>query len=146
LATGTGFWGVGPGFLVLVPSDPAILFVDGSYLHSFAHYEDKTIGTTFVGNVTPGDSVQLGLGFGLAVNPKFSFSLGYSQTAILPTTQELNGTKFRSTTLEAGQLTLGASYAVTPDFVLNTQFEFGVTSDAPNMDVTFRMPMSIGAL
>ena len=41
---------------------------------------------------------------------------------------------------------LGASYAVTPDFVLNTQFAFGVTSDAPNMDVTFRVPMSLGTL
>lgn len=37
---------------------------------------------------------------------------------------------------------LGASYAVT----LNTQFAFWVTNDAPNMDVTFRVPMSLGTL
>jgi len=144
--TGTGFWGVGPGFVILVPSDPGLLYLNGAYLHSFAHYVGKKIGSDIVGNVQPGDSIQLGLGFSLAVNSKFSFSLGYSHTAILPTTENLSGVPGRSETLQAGQFTLGGSYAVTPEFVVNTQFEFGVTSDAPNMDVTFRVPMSLGTL
>lgn len=143
LPTGTGFWAAGPGFLVLVPSDPAVLFVNGAYLHSFGYDINKTIGSTFVGNVTPGDSIELGLGFGLAVNSKFSFSLGYNHTAILPTTQILGDTKQVSTTLQAGQLSLGASYALNPNVVINTQFLFGVTSDAPNLDVTFRVPMNL---
>jgi len=51
--------------------------------------------------------------------------------------------KTRSLTLQAGQLSLGASYSISPDFVVNSQFLFGVTPDAPNVDVTFRVPMNL---
>lgn len=143
LPTGTGFWALGPTVTVLLPSDPAVLFASAGYLHSFGENINKTIGTTHVGQVDPGDSLDLALGFGLALNDRFSFSLGYAHTMVFPTTTELGVTRQVSNTLQAGRLTVGLSYQFSDRFTLNNNFEFGVTSDAPNLFVTFRLPLAI---
>ena len=142
LPTGTGFWAVGPTATVLLPSDPAVLFASAGYLHSIGENINKTIGTTHVGQVDPGDTLDLALGFGLALNNRFSFSLGYAHTMVFPTTTELGVTRQVSNTLQAGRLTMGWSYQFSDRFTVNNNFEFGVTSDAPNLFITVRMPFA----
>lgn len=144
LATGTGFWAAGPGFLMIVPSDPAVMFVNLSWMHSFGQNIGKTIGTTPVGEVDPGDSFDLAAGFGLALNQRFSFSLGYNHTLILPTTQKIGATLQRSSTLQAGSLSFGMSYQLAPGLVISNSYLFGVTSDAPDLSVVFRIPIKLG--
>jgi uncharacterized coiled-coil protein SlyX len=141
LATGSGFWAVEPTVTMLFPSDPVVLFANIGYLHNFGRDINKTIGTTLVGNVTPGDGIDLSLGFGFALNPQFSVSFGFSNTFIFPTFTELGTTSQHANSLEVGELTMGWSYVFNQAFTISNNFEFGVTSDAPDLRVIFRFPL-----
>lgn len=146
LATGSGFWSAEAGVTMLYPSDPAVIFAGLSYVRSFADDIDKTFGDVFIGRVDPGDSVAASLGFGLALNPRFSFSLGYSHAYIFRSESEqmsvgaLEPVILRSNTLQVGSLQMGWSFRLNDHVTLNNNFEFGVTSDAPDMRVVFRAP------
>ena len=140
LGTGSGFWAVEPSVTMLFPSDPVVIFINVGYLHNFKQNVDKNIGNTHVGEVSPGDAIDTSLGFGFALNPQFSFSLGFSNTYILPTRTELGTTVQNSNSLEAGSLTVGLSYIFSPTLTLSSNFDFGMTADAPDMRVVFRLP------
>ncbi|WP_372786940.1 transporter [Phenylobacterium sp.] len=144
LATGSGFWGLEGGVTMLYPTDPAIIFAGLTYLHNFSRNIDRTIGSgdaaVHVGEVEPGDSIGASLGFGLALNPRFSISLGYSHSYIFKTTSELGATKQTTQPLQVGSLLMGWSFRLTERLTLNNSFEFGVTSDAPDVRVVFRLP------
>ncbi len=147
LATGSGFWGLEPSVTVLVPTDPIVLFANVGYLKNFSRDINKTIGGILVGNVDPGDSVDAAFGFGFALNPKFSFSLGYANSYIFGTTQQLTSkgagvTVQHSNDLEVGALTFGWSYRLRDNLLVSTNFQFGVTPDAPNLRFTIRLPIS----
>ncbi|MGZ3274414.1 MAG: transporter [Caulobacteraceae bacterium] len=142
LATGSGFWAVEPSVSFLFVSDPAVLFGNVSYLHSFPKNINRMIGNVPVGRVTPGDSPGITGGFGFSLNPQFSFSLGYRHNYIFGTTTELGGTKQRSTSLQVGSLLFGMSYAMNRNYSLNAQIEMGVTRDAPDVTLTLRTPIA----
>ncbi|WP_312164097.1 transporter [Phenylobacterium sp.] len=141
LSTGSGFWASELGVTMLYPSDPAVIYGGVSYLHSFGKDVNKQIGDNIlVGNVDPGDGLSASIGFGLALNPKFSVSFGYSHHYIFPTDTEINGTTQSSNSLSIGALQMGLSYRLNQRFTLINSFEFGVTSDAPDMRLTLRVP------
>jgi hypothetical protein len=143
LATGSGFWGVQGSVSMLYPSDPVVIFANASYLYNIPRDVDETYGTTdpvTVGNVDPGDSIGLGFGFGFALNPRFSYSLGYSHSYVMPTETELNDTTQRSTELQVGTLQLGMSFRATERLTLSSSVDVGVTDDAPDVRVSFRTP------
>ncbi len=142
LATGSGFWSIEPSVTMLLPSDPAVIFANLSYGYNLPRNIDKTLGGVRVGRVEPGASIGLGLGFGLALNSRFSFSLGYSHSYISPTTTELGATEQRSNSLQVGSMTMGWSYRLRPGLTLSNNFEFGVTSDAPDMRAVVRLPIA----
>jgi hypothetical protein len=141
LGTGSGFWAIEPSLAMLYPSDPVVIYLNVAYLHSFGLNIDKTIGTTHIGEVDPGDAIHLSLGFGFALNPEFSFSLGFSNTFVFETRSEIGGLETQSNSVEAAALTMGMSYAFNPRLTLGTNFEFGVTADAPDMRVLVRLPV-----
>ncbi|MGZ9063614.1 MAG: hypothetical protein ACXW2K_17170, partial [Allosphingosinicella sp.] len=140
LATGSGFWGIEPSLSVLFASDPAVLFGNLSYFSHLPRDVDKTEGDITVGRVDPGDSIGASIGFGFAMNQKFSFSLGYRHNYIFPTESELNGQVEKSDELQVGALLLGLSYRFNDKYSLNLNFEFGVTGDSPDMRFTARVP------
>ena len=140
VALGSGFWGVEGGFSMLKVTDPAVLFASANYVYSIPKDINQTIGGTFVGSVEPGDSVNANLGFGFAINPDFSFSLGYEHSYVFPQYTTLGGTKQISDSLQVGALTLGLAYRLGPNMSLNSNFEFGVTQNAPNVRAVFSLP------
>ena len=140
LATGSGFWAVSPGINFLLPSDPAVIYGGVSYLWHIARNVDKQVGDARIGRVDPGDAIEANIGFGFALNPRFSYSLGYRHAFIFKTKTEIGDETFSSNTLQAGSLVLGASYLITPRQSLNLGFQFGVTEDAPDLSFTLRMP------
>ncbi|MGE0595086.1 MAG: transporter [Hyphomonadaceae bacterium] len=140
LATGSGFWGLQGSVSMLYPTDPAVLFANVSYLHNFARDIDRNVGAVNVGEVSPGGSIGLSFGFGFALNPRFSYSLGYSHSYVMPTETELNGTLQRSTELQVGTLGLGMSFRATENLTLSTSVDVGVTEDAPDVRVGIRLP------
>lgn len=141
LATGSGFWGAEGGITMLYPSDPAVIFAGLTFNHNFSKEINKTIGGALVGKVIPGDSIGATMGFGLSLNPRFSVSLGYSHNYIFETRTELNGNWQRANSLQVGSLLMGWSYKINDRTTLSTNFEFGVTSDAPDLQATISLPM-----
>jgi hypothetical protein len=140
LATGSGFWAAEGGVTMLYPSDPAVIFAGLTYLHNFSSNINRTFGDVRVGRVDPGDSIGASVGFGFALNPRFSFSLGYSHSYILPTKTELGATTQKSNSLQVGSILMGWSYRLSDRLSLNNNFEFGVTSDAPDVRIVVRAP------
>ena len=142
LPTGSGFWGIEPGVTFLMPSDPAVLFANLGYFYHAPDEVNGTINGVFIGEVDPGDSINASLGFGFAVNQRFSFSMGYRHNYIFQTESELGATRQSSDEFHAGALQLGMSYRLNNETSLNANFDFGVTEDAPDVRIVFRLPLS----
>lgn len=146
LATGSGFWGVEGGLTMLYPTDPAVIFAGLSYLSNLPRDVDKVIGDRLIGRVDPGDSIGASLGFGLALNPRFSVSFGYSHNYIFQTDTEVSSADAPTPTLvsasgfHVGSMQMGWSYRLSDRLTLSNNFEFGVTSEAPDLRVVFRAP------
>ena len=141
LPTGSGFWALEPSVTMLYPSDPTVIFANIGYLYHADDDINQSINAAQIGNVDPGDSINAGAGFGFSVNPRFSFSLGYRHSFILPTKTEVNGTVQESDSLNAGALQFGWSYLLSEKVTFNNSFEFGVTRDAPDLRIVFRLPI-----
>ncbi|HEV2593876.1 MAG TPA: hypothetical protein VGU01_01590 [Sphingomicrobium sp.] len=143
LATGSGFWGIEPGISFLLPSDPVVIYGGLAYLYQIPKNINRNIGGVYIGRVDPASAIEASIGFGFAVNPQFSFSLGYRHDYLFASREHIGDTVQRSDQLHAGRLVLGMSYRVTEKQLVNLGFEFGVTKDAPNMSVTLRAPLSL---
>ena len=140
LATGSGFWGFQPGVSFLLPSDPIVLYGGLSYFYHMGRDINREVGDVFIGHVDPGDSIAANIGFGFALNPRFSYSMGYRHNYIFPTKSEIGDTDQRSNKLHVGAFNFGMSYRVTEKQTINLGFEFGVTEDAPDVSITLRSP------
>ncbi|GMM92715.1 hypothetical protein [Qipengyuania sp. MTN3-11] len=141
LTTGSGFWGIQPSLSMLLPSDPAVIFAGVNYFYHVGRDVDREVGGVPIGHVDPGDSISGNLGFGFALNPRFSFSLGYRHSYIMPSETEIGEALERSDRLQVGSLALGMSYRLTARSTVNASFDIGVTEDAPDLGVTLRFPL-----
>ncbi|WP_447412426.1 hypothetical protein, partial [Clostridium perfringens] len=86
---------------------PVVIYAGVSYLYQIPRNINRTVGGTLIGRVTPGGTASANVGFGFSINPRFSFSLGYSHSYIFPTSTELNGSRQRSTSSTVGALDFG---------------------------------------
>lgn len=143
LATGSGFWGVEPSVSFLMPSDPAVLYGSIGYFAHLPKTIGRDIGGVRIGKVDPGDSISANFGFGLALNDRLSFSLGYKHSYIFETETQLGSTTQTSRALQVGAFQFGASYVLTPKVVLGATVEVGVTADAPDVRLVLRIPIAL---
>jgi hypothetical protein len=139
---GSGFMGIEGGFSVLKLTDPAVLYGSVNYIYQIPKNINKDIGGVFVGHVDPSSSIGVNLGMGFAVNPDFSFSMGYEHNHVFPQETELGTTLQHTTSLEVGAMTMGMAYRLGPTMSLNANFEFGVTAASPDVRVVFSVPMT----
>ena len=138
--TGSGFWSIEPTINVLFPSDPVVLFFSAGYIYSISRTFNFDITPNVeVQRVNPGGSPVVALGFAFALNDRFSYSLGFKFSYIRPTQTELNKVWTTSAQLEVGQSTFGLSYRISPTINLSDTFQFGVTRDAPDIDMLTRL-------
>jgi hypothetical protein len=142
LPTGSGFWGIQPGLSFLLPSDPVVIYGGMSFLYHLPKNVDRMVGDVLVGRVDPGDAASANVGFGFALNPRFSFSLGYNHTYIFPTEQIIAGTQQRSTHLQSGSFAFGMSYRLDERQSINFGLQLGATADAPGLSVVLRLPIT----
>jgi hypothetical protein len=134
-ATGSGFWGIQPSLTAIFPSDPAVFFGSVSYMY----YIDRDV--SGIGEIDPGDTIGFNFGVGYGINEKASFSLGYEHNVILKT--EIDGERpAGSRTTHVGSLLLGGSYRLTNNSNLNLSLSGGLTEDAPDVQLTLRVPMT----
>lgn len=135
LPTGAGYYSVQPSFTALYPTDPAVFFGNVSY-----SYNAET--NTRVGHINPGDAVGFSFGMGFGFNERSSYSLGYSHKHVLES--ELNGSAIQGSTLDIGQLLVGYSFKYSRRTTFNLSLGIGTTSDAQDVTLNFRMPMTFG--
>lgn len=141
LPTGAGFYAIQPSLTAIYPSDPVVFFGGVSYLHNFPSDINKSIGSTYIGRVDPGDQIQFNFGMGLALNDRSSFSIGYQHTFVDKT--KYNGSAPPGAiSAQLGQLLVGYSYRIGPTTSLNVSLGAGVTSDTPDVDINVRVPFS----
>jgi hypothetical protein len=160
LATGSGFWGVQPSITAIMPSDPVVFFGTFGYTINIPEDIDDTF-TIFptptslsivstIGEVDPGDSINVSLGMGLSLNEQFSFSLGFKYDYIFPTTEEVvttdnnTGTTVSDTVetdpLHAASFLAGWAYQINETVGVTANFEVGATDDANDFSVRIGVP------
>jgi len=149
LPTGSGFWSVNPSLTFIYPSDPVVFFGNIGYLWTME--DDKGTSLDADGNIVgfgtvdPGDAIRMSFGIGLGLNERSSFSVSYSldqftkswiETAV---NQEIDGSD-----VTIGKLLIGYSLRLGNGTPLNLAVGIGTTDDAPDTDLTFRMPFGFG--
>ncbi|RDE19192.1 transporter [Motiliproteus coralliicola] len=148
LATGSGFYSFEPSITALYPSAPAVFFANLGYLFNISDDVDKIIGAGSdagaqeIGKVDPGDAVRMSFGMGYSINERAAFTLGFKNDWIQATKTTINGVELSSSQLNIGSILMGYSYQLKPNVGINLNLEFGITDDAPDMLMTFRMPFS----
>ena len=145
LATGSGFWTFNPSMTFIYPSDPVVFFGNLGYLYTA---KDNKGGEHF-GDVDPGDAIRMNFGMGLGLNERSSFSVSYSLDKFSRTSVEFrNGDIFEQQKIDGsdvtvGKLLLGYSLRMPGGQPLSLSVGIGATDDAPDSDVTFRVPVTI---
>ncbi len=162
LNTGTGFWSVQPSLTAIFPSDPAVFYANVSYLLDIeddvptrllpvratdrngnalrdANGNIRFIRVRTGGKTDPGDALGFSFGSSLAYNEKASFSLGYSHSIYFKTEQ--NGESIEGSDFDVGQFTFGLNYMFTKKTSANLAVAVGATRDAPDVQMTLRVPV-----
>lgn len=144
LATGSGFWGFEPSLTVIAPSDPAVFFVNLGYLWNVKRSVDKQVANNrTISDVDPGDAIRFGVGMGLALNEKVSFSVGYQHDWIMSTKTTFTDAEFDSESLSVGSLSFGVNWQMSDTTSLNVSVGIGVTEDAPDVRLMARLPIAL---
>ncbi len=139
LPTGSGFYILQPGFTALFPSDPVVLFSSISYIWNMS----RNIGGQ-IGRIDPGSGVNANLGLGISLNEKLSLTLGYDHTVFERPTSASN--LLLTTTpqvTQIGVLLIGGAYRLSDRSFVNFVVGVGATREAPDLQVTVRIPTAV---
>lgn len=128
LSTGAGFWGVSTSLSLSKTIDPAVVFFNIGYQHTF---DDDQFGS----NIQPGDTFNYGFGAGLSVNSAVAFSARVSGSYQKET--RLNKKQVRGTSAEPISLIMSMSYLLSHETRLETTFNLGVSDDAQDVGMGF---------
>jgi hypothetical protein len=147
LPTGSGFESLSPSLTIIYPTDPVVFFSSVGYLWTQKDDKGKWYNSdgdlTGFGIVDPGDAWRLNLGLGLGLNDRASLSISYQLDQFSKTYIETaSEPKIAGSDLTVGKLLFGYSMRMSGGNSLNLAFGIGATGDAPDTDLSFRMPFS----
>jgi hypothetical protein len=146
LATGTGVWAATAGLSVLKTIDPMIVFGSLNYFHNLRrHFNDLgEVDGDQPGDADVGDAWQYGAGVAFALNDSSSLGLSFTERFVRSTRVKLDGSndwqRIIGSDANIGILTLGATFALSDRLALLASLSHGMTDDAPDMTVSFRLP------
>lgn len=144
LPTGNGVWAVTTGASLLKTLDPAIVFTNLGYTYNIEESFDDISASDGQqpGKVKLGDSIRAGFGTAFALNERLSLSLSYSHEYIQKseTTQGGKSNKVVGSDANVGVFNLGGTYALSDRTSVVTSLGLGLTDDASDISLTFRMP------
>lgn len=144
--TGNGVWQTNVGVSVVKTADPAILFGNFGYLHSFSNSFDDLDNnpeTVNPGDVQLGRSFYFGAGVAFAFNERTSLSISYSDKLSARARTRYDGqewTKIIGSDANAGMFNLGVTYALNQHTTLVSSLGIGLTPDAPDFSLVFKVP------
>ncbi len=138
LPTGSGFYIFQPGVTVLFPSDPVVFFGGASFIYNIP----RDVGGG-IGRVDPGSGGNANVGLGVSLNEKLSLTLGYDHTVFSKPTSASNLLLTTAPQVtHIGVLLIGGSYRWSDRSFINFVVGVGATREAPDLQVTFRVPMA----
>jgi hypothetical protein len=146
LPTGQGAWGMQVGATMIQTIDPAVIFGGINVGYNFpAHYRDISTVPDVVqpGTIQPGGSVTLTLGTAFSLNDRMSTSFSFQDGIVGSLRERYDGQPWSSiigSNLNEAVFNIGTSYAVTKDVSYQLVLGIGLTQDAPNFQVSFRVP------
>lgn len=147
LPTGNGVWGVNAGVSLLKTLDPAIVFTNLGYTYNFEESFDDISASdgNSPGDVKLGDSIRAGFGTAFALNERLSLSLSYSHEYIMQSETTQNGvtSKVIGSDANVGVFSIGGTYALNDSTSVVTSLGIGLTDDASDISLTFRMPFQL---
>ena len=144
--TGNGLWQANIGASLVKTMDPAIIFANLGYIHSFPRSFsdiDTDPQTRNPGRVKLGDSYYFGAGVAFAFNERTSLSLSFSdklsaKASLRNTTTPW--TKIIGSDANAATFNMGVTYALNQRTTMVTLLGIGLTPDAPDYSITFKVP------
>lgn len=144
--TGNGVWQANVGLSMVKTADPAILFANIGYVHSIPrgfNDIDSNPDTVNPGDVKLGGSVYFGAGVAFAFNERTSLSLSFSDRISARASTRFEGGKWMKvigSDANAASLNLGVTYALNQHTTLVTLLGIGLTPDAPDFTLAFKIP------
>lgn len=144
--TGNGVWQANVGLSIVKTADPAILFANAGYIHSFEQSFDDIDGnpdTVNPGDVKLGGSYYFGAGVAFAFNERTSLSISFSdKLSARASTRYSNGqwVKVIGSDANAATFNLGVTYALNQRTTLVSLLGIGLTPDAPDFSLAFKVP------
>lgn len=137
--TGSGFYAVQPSLNWVYPSEPAVLYGSLSYLYNVPRTVTLRSGDRV--RIEPGSAIGVSFGMGLSLNDRTSLSLGYDHTTVQRTRTDVQNPDPEFGRFQVGSLLLGASHRLGPRSSLGLSVGVGVTEQAPDVQVTLRLPV-----
>lgn len=144
--TGNGVWQAMVGASFVKTMDPAIVFGNVGYIHSFSRSFndiDTDPQITTPGSVRLADIYYYGAGLAFAFNDRSSLSLSFSDRINGKDALRQTGgpwTKIIGSQANAATLNLGFTYALNSHTTFVTVLGMGMTPDAPDFTLTFKVP------
>ncbi|MHB1059575.1 MAG: transporter [Rhodanobacter sp.] len=144
--TGNGVWQGNIGISAIKTMDPAIVFANLGYIHSFPRSFgdiDTDPQTRNPGDVKLGNSYYVGAGVAFAFNERTSLSLSFSDKLSAKASLRYKGapwTKVIGSDANAATFNMGVTYAMSQHTTLVTLLGVGLTPDAPDYSLTFKIP------
>lgn len=144
--TGNGVWQATLGSSFVKTMDPAIVFGNVGYIHSFTRSFsdiDTDPQVTTPGSVKLSDVYYFGAGIAFAFNDRASLSLSFSDRINGKDSLRASGgpwTKIIGSQANAATLNMGFTYALSPHTTIITILGMGMTPDAPDFTLTFKIP------
>lgn len=137
--TGTGHWGASGGLIFVKTSNPTILSLSVNYYYNAPRNVGIEGGTDY-GKIDLGDSIDFNLGLLFALNEKLSLHFAYNQRFTEKSKQ--NDQKLIGTDVSASVFNVGVTYAISNKLSFDMVLGIGLTEDAPDVALQFRLPMT----
>jgi len=144
--TGNGLWTANLGLSMVKTIDPAILFANIGFGHSWSHSFgdlDNNPDTINPGRVQLGNVYTLGGGVAFAFNERSSLSLSFSDRINAKARVQPKGGTWGSVIGSDGQaatFNVGMTYAMSEHSTLVSVLGIGITPDAPDLTLSFKIP------
>ena len=144
--TGNGVWQASLGLSAIKTMDPAIVFANIGHIHSFPRRFgdiDTDPQTRSPGEVKLGNAYYFGAGVAFAFNERTSLSLSFSDRLSAKASLRSTGlpwSKVIGSDANAATFNMGVTYALSAHTTLVSMLGIGLTPDAPDYTLTFRIP------
>jgi len=146
LPTGSGVPGVQIGASFVKTSDPVVWFGGANYYYNLPkHFADLSNdrNTVVPGFARPGNTFQYQLGTAFALNERTSLSFAFSDSISNEILVKPDGgpiTPVIGSATNAAMLSISTGFASNPHQTVVTEFDLGLTKDAPNFQLDMRFP------